>query len=190
MNRKMPSREVGTSAAENNTQAAKADPCCNHCTILTSANEGIGTIQNRKQRGKSREHAALAPKHRTNVPIQRVTRPRMLTERCTSGVAGSHNLAARAIRTPRTAKHGPVRKSQDSMNFKEFHSAQTSAALTGRMRSMCVSSSSRNARASVPINGRHKRAVENMHRHAKVTYCRDVVIKLSGCVSRKVDYVP
>jgi hypothetical protein len=167
MERKTPWNEVGTLAAENNSHAARADPHSNICTILTSANKGIGTIQKRKQRGKSRDRAAVVRKHRTNAAIHKTTIASMPIESRTSGTCQAlHNVAETAIRIPTVSKDNPGHTFREDERCPVFRCEKINVMLTGRIRSMWVNSASRSAWAKVLNKGRHKIAEESSHRNA------------------------
>src|SRR5579864_8585507 len=80
----IPSCVTGTPTAENSTLAEIAEPCCQKATILFNTGAGIGTNQNKKQRGNRNCRAMRVPKHSTKDPIHQVTIASMLTESCMS----------------------------------------------------------------------------------------------------------
>ena len=60
--------------------AEVADPCCQREIILVNSGAGMGTIQNKKQRGNKNSRAARAPKQKTKDPIHQITIASMLME--------------------------------------------------------------------------------------------------------------
>src|SRR5438552_8930762 len=79
-----PCCETGTPIKENMSRAATALSACKNSTILFKTNDGMGTIQKRKTRGKRSVRAARAPKQATRVAIHHSTSASMLSESCTS----------------------------------------------------------------------------------------------------------
>src|SRR5207253_2734870 len=69
-----PCCETGTPIKENMSRAATALSACKNSTTLFKTNDGMGTIQKRKTRGKRSVRAARAPKHATRLAIHHSTR--------------------------------------------------------------------------------------------------------------------
>src|SRR5579863_8275709 len=64
---------TGTPAAVNRIWAADVEPCCKSLTTLFNRNVGNGTIQNKKQSGKSNAFETRVPKQQTKAPIHHRT---------------------------------------------------------------------------------------------------------------------
>jgi hypothetical protein len=157
-----PSREAGTPTAENSNHAAMAEPCCSQCTILTSKNEGMGTIQKRKHRGKIRERETPAPKQMAKAPIHIITKASIAAGSRKSELGdGRNDLLSTAIRKPAANRYNPALPLvRDGFDAAALHSEQIKAALIGRIRIMCVYESSCRARENVLVIGRHEIAAE------------------------------
>src|ERR1700691_316478 len=64
-----------------------------------STNSGIGTIQNKKQRGKRARRKARVPKETTKSPIHHMTSASMFSETCSSRWSGKICHLANAVAT-------------------------------------------------------------------------------------------
>ena len=122
-----------------------------------SKNSGIGTIHNRKQRGKRARRKALGPKETTKAPIHHTTNASMFTESCSSRRKRKIcNLATTVAATAATSKIKPTLDRDSCKDSDDFHSRHINVTLTGRISNMCVYRSSRKARASVEMRGLHQ----------------------------------
>src|SRR5260370_29099904 len=91
------------------TGGARADSFCKNGTIQSRPTAGIGTIQNRKQRGKRKSRNARPPKHSTTLPIHQVTSAIMLHDnRRSSARPGAPHLAKPAATNPPASRSEPA----------------------------------------------------------------------------------
>ena len=99
----------------------------------------MGTIQNKKQRGKSDRRHAVVPKENINAPIHQVTSASMFTESRSSGRSEmAPNLAVIDAKTAATNKLEPIQRLGLLVGSGDFQSIKTKAALTGRISKRCV----------------------------------------------------
>jgi len=176
---KTPFCATGTPTAANNTCAAKADPCCKRLTISFKTACGNGTSQNRKQRGKSNDRETREPEQRMKAPIHDSTSENILIESCMSeGIEADQPLTKPVTKTAIASKRHPIRKFGTNIGLRDRHSKKIRAALIGRIRSTCVYSSSRSARAKVLTTGRHSTNKKIAHRRAKLRCGANLVTTL------------
>src|SRR5205807_1351097 len=113
-----PCCETGTPIKENMSRAATALSACKNSTTLFKTNDGMGTIQKRKTRGKRSVRAARAPKQATRLAIHHSTSASMLSESCTSSdMSAALHFAKPAIKTAANHKVEPMRKSACTRGF-------------------------------------------------------------------------
>jgi len=159
--RSVPLCATGISNAWKSKCADTTEPRCRTLTTESSRNSGNGTIHNKKQRGKTARRKARAPKQRANAAIHHATNASMFTESCTSGDSGTAFVLTAALTSTAKAKHAEViLVPRLDTGSGDFQSIKTSAALMGKIKSICVYWSSLMARAKAAIKGRNQTARE------------------------------
>src|ERR1700733_452405 len=139
-----PSWDTGTPTAEKRTCAVNAEPCCKRVTTAFKSDDGNGTSQNKKQRGKSKVRAACDPRETIQVPIQKSSSANMRIESWTSrGRVEERTTAKMATRAAIVRNTEPARILGVDIPSREGHlregdSRNIRAKLTGRINRMCV----------------------------------------------------
>src|SRR5580704_1862938 len=99
----------------------------------------MGTIQNKKQRGKSARLRARVPKEKTKAPIHQMTSASMFRESRSSGRSEiAPNLAVMNVKAAATNKLEPIPKLDFVAGSGDFQSMKIKATLTGRISRRCV----------------------------------------------------
>ena len=134
----MPRCSIGIPAAAKSKWADAAEPCCRRVTIGFKRDWGSGTIQSRKQRGKSARRKALVPKKKIKAPIHHARSANMFSESCTSAEEGPFHLNRTLAHTAMTSSAEPTVALRREGPAGDFHSRMIKAALRGGMSRMWV----------------------------------------------------
>src|ERR1700733_3154898 len=122
-----------------------------------STNSGIGTSQNKKQRGKRARRKARMPKETMKEPTHHTTSASMFSASCSSRSSGKIcNLINTVVTTAETSKISPGVERRSAEDSDDCHSRNINARLTGRINNMCVYWSSRSARVKEEIRELHQ----------------------------------
>ena len=132
--------------------------------ILSNNGAGIGTSQNKKQRGNRNSRAMRAPKHNTKDPIHQITIAIMLTESCISGGARAREKTPIRIAIINRTEPDPAAGSDPGTH--KDRSEKINHALIGTIKSKWVYSSTRSASAKVLNSGRQPTTSDTTHRSA------------------------
>ena len=174
---------TGIPNAENSILAEVADHCCQKATILFKTGAGMGTSQNRKQRGNRNWRAMRAPKHKTKDPIHQITIAAMLTESWISLCALIIRREYTPIRIAITNRAEPSPMAGLNAGFNGTHSVKIKAAIIGTIKSRWVYSSARSASSKVRNNGCQPIKSEIAHRSANGQNGDSLVIAFAATVA-------
>ena len=128
----------------------------------------MGTIQNKKQRGKRARRKARVPKETIKAPSHHRTSASMFSESGSSRCSGKIcNLANSVATTAATSKIKPGLARDSAEDSEDFHSRNINVALTGRISNMWVYWASLRARAREEMRELHPITKETATRTEK-----------------------